>query len=352
MNRETAIPTTPGHDVWASSRSRVVRFMRLLAFIVLGVLAEPTVGKTNQEAEALAVTILTHVRECLPITASRPVDAEGNRVRAFASRLMELLYNPPELRDLQGAAIAAIDTANNPAATPDSLVRAAIAGVSRYLISRSKSECGQCQEEHIRTSPPTSTEVDTIWVITFPNLALGEAVFDRSCSAIDHYFDFPSEGVVGVVLDLRGNQGGFLPAVSCVAGQFLKPKTPLLRLLSLWPVETLESPAVGRRSPIALPVAIFVDKDTDSGGLALAAAMQDTHRASLIGDSKEHAYAGLITQVTTRYRDSFRVPIGEMSRINGTSLAAGIQVDVAVPAQNDEALMNAARALFAGSAQH
>jgi Peptidase family S41 len=338
---------------WASTRRRfrVIRFRRLLAFIVLGVLAGPTVGKTNQEAEALAGTILTHIRECLPITASRSVDAEGNRVRAFASRLMEVLYNTPELRDLQGAAIAAIDTANNPAATPDSLVRAAIAGVSTYLISRSKSECGRCQEAHYRTSP-TNTEVDAIWVITFPHLALGEALLDRPCSGFDHYFDFPSEGVVGVVLDLRGNPGGFLPAIACVAGQFLRPKTPLLRLLSLWPAETLESSAVGRRSPIALPVAIFVDKDTDSGGLALAAAMQDTHRASLIGDSKELANAAITTQVTTRYRDSFLVPIGEMSRINGTSLAAGIQVDVAVPAQDDEALMAAARAMFGGSAHH
>jgi C-terminal processing protease CtpA/Prc len=137
-----------------------------------------------------------------------------------------------------------------------------------------------------------------------------------------------------------------------VAGQFLKPKTPLLRLLSLSEAETLESPSVGRRPPIALPVAVFVDKDTDSGAVALAAAMQDTHRASLVGDSKAHAYATITTRVTTRYRDSFLVPLGEISRINGTSLAAGIQVDVTVDAQDEGALMRAAREIFGGVARN
>lgn len=325
--------------------------MSLLALMILGVLAGPAPGKTNQEAEALAATILTHIRECLPATTARAVDAESNRLRAFANSLMALSFKPPELRDLQAAAIAAIDTADNAAATPDSLVRAAIAGVSTYLVSRTKSACDRCQEVQPRTSAPTSIEAGTIRVITLPNLNLGEARVGRSCSVFDHYFDFPSDGVVGVVLDLRGNQGGFLPTVACVAGQFLPPRTPILRILSPSAVETLESPAVGRRPPIALPVAIFVDKDTESGGLALAAALQDTHRASLIGDSKEHANAALTSPVTTKYRDSFLVPVGEMSRINGTSLAAGIQVDVAVPAQNDEALMYAARALFGGKAQ-
>lgn len=326
-------------------------YLRILAFIVLGILAGPTLGKTNQEAEDLAVAILTHVRQCLPATPSRSVDAENERVREFANMLMTRLFNPPGLPDLQAAAIASIDTANNPAATPDSLVRAAIVGVSTYLLSRSRSECGRCQEAHIRMSQPTSTEVGTIRVLTLPNLNLPEYGYTDSCTALNHYFDFPSDGVVGLVLDLRGNQGGYFPTVACVAGQFLKPKTPLLRMVSPSAVETLVSPAVGRRQPIALPMVVFVDTDTDSGGLSLAAALQDAHRASLIGDSKEDAYATLDLQVTTRYRDSFVVPAGEIRRITGASLAAGIQVDVTVPAQDDAALMDAARAVFGGKAQ-
>ncbi len=166
-----------------------MRYLRILAFIVFGILADPTLGKTNQEAEDLAVTILTHVRQCLPDTASRSVDAETKRVRAFANMLMTLLFDPPELPKLQAAAIAAIDTATNPAATPDSLVRAAIAGVSHYLVSRSKSECERCQDERREPLLPTSVEAGTIRVITLPNLNLPEDHYTNSCAAFNHYFD-------------------------------------------------------------------------------------------------------------------------------------------------------------------
>lgn len=322
------------------------------AIMVWGVLAEPTLGKTNQDAEDLAQTILTQIRECLPASASRSVYAQTARVQTFADMVTKLYIYPTELPKLQAAAIAAIDAANNPAATADSLVRAAIAGVSKYSISRSKSECGRCQDVPREPSLPTSIDAGTMRVISLPSLNLPEGRDRKPCSAFNHYFDFPTEGVSGVVLDLRGNQGGYLPAVICVAAQFLKPKTPLMRITDRSNSETEESPDVGRRPPIAIPMAIFVDKDTESGALALAAALQDAHRASLIGEPKEHANADILSLLTIhKFPDRFLLPIGEMTRINGASLAAGLQVDVAVPAHNDEAMMDAARTVFGGKAQ-
>ena len=80
------------------------------------------------------------------------------------------------------------------------------------------------------------------------------------------------------------------------------------------------------------------------------AACGDAHRASLVGDSKEHANADILDLLTIhKSTDRFLLPIAEMSRINGASLAAGIQVDVAVPGEDEDALMDAARALFGGS---
>ena len=330
----------------------VGRFMQLLAFTLLGVLAGLTPSEARQEAEDLAVTILTQIRQSLPASASRSVDGESERVRTFANMVTKLSFYPTELETLQAAAIAAIDAANNPAATSDSLVRAAIAGVSTSLVSRSRSECGRCQDVLHESSLPTSVEAGTMRVISVPSLNLPEARGARPCSEFDHYFDFPTEGVIGVILDLRGNQGGYLTTAICVAGQFLTPKTPFLRVADRSREETLESPAVGRRPPIALPLVVFVDEDTESGALALAAAFQDAHRARLIGESKEHANAAILSLMTTyKYKEQFLLPIGEIRRINGVSLAAGIQVDVAVPAQDDNALLEAARALFGGNSQ-
>jgi Peptidase family S41 len=331
-------------------RSRVARFMRVLALLILGVLAGPQPGEARQDAEDLAQTILTHIRQCLPASASRSVEYQSGRVRAFANMVTMLFFYPTELPKLQAAAIAAIDAANDPAATADSLLRAAIAGVSTY--SRSKVECVRCRDAHREPSPPTSIEAGTVRLISLPSLNLPEARESKPCSAFDHYFDFPTEGVSGVVLDLRGNPGGDLPTVLCVAGQFLTPKTPLMRVTGRLNAETQEIPADSRRTPLTLPLAIFVNQDTESGALALAAALRDAHRARLIGESKDHANATVLILLTVRnYLDRFLLPIAEMSRINGASLAAGIQVDIAVPAQDDGALMDAARALFGGSAQ-
>jgi hypothetical protein len=328
--------------------------MRLLAFTLLGALTGPAQGGIGQDAEDLATTTLTHIRQCLPSAESRSVDAESGRVRAFANAVMKESFPPPEVAELQAIALAAIDAAKNPAATADSLAWAAITGVSAFLSygTLPGSQCGSCQSAKGKASAPTSIQDGAIRVIALPSLSLPEGRVTSPCSAFDHYFNFPTEGVSGVVLDLRGNQGGYLSVAICVAAEFLKPKTSLFRIASRSGVETLDSPADGRRTPIELQLAIFVDKDTESGALALAAALQDAQRATLIGEPKMHANAAVFSLMTTsRGRDQFLLPVGEILRVNGASLAAGIRVDVAVSPQDNAALMEAARTQFGGSAR-
>jgi peptidase S41-like protein len=326
----------------------VTRVMRPLVLTLLAALAGPTQGGVSQDAEDLATRILAHIRLSLPSAESRAVDAETVRVRAFAIAVMKQAFPPPEAAKLQASAIDAIDAArNDPASTADFLVRAAIAGVASFLIygtpAPPATHCGRCK------ALPTSIQDGTIRVIALPSLALPEGRDPSLCSAFDHYFDFPTDGVSGVVLDLRGNQGGYLPVVICLTGEFLRPKTLIFRIASRAGVETFESPADGRRTPLAFPLVIFVDKDTESGALALAAALQDVHRASVIGESKLHANAAVSSLMSTsRGRDNFVLPVGEIIRVSGASLAAGMQADVAVSAQDNAALMEAARAQFGG----
>jgi hypothetical protein len=339
--------------VWTSA----VRFMRVLvlAFAVLGALAGPRPGESrDKDAEALANAILTHVRECLPSAASRSVEDQQRRVRAFANMATTLPVSPVDPAAVQAAAIAAIDAANSPTATADSLVHAAIVGVSTFL-SYGKlpaSTCNQCQEAPRKASLPTGRQAGTIWVISLPSLNLPEA--HDACSALGRYFEFPTDGVSALVLDLRGNQGGYLPVAACVASQFLKPKTPLFRIRdNKSRTEILESGVTGRSAPITLPLAIFVDQDTESGALAIAAALQDAKRAKLVGESKEQANGKLLTLVTTpRGQDTFFLPVGELERLGGARLAAGIRVDVAVSPKDDDALIAAACAQFAGCGPH
>ena len=139
-------------------------------------------------------------------------------------------------------------------------------------------------------------------------------------------------------------------AVGCLAGEFLAPGTPLFRLVEKGKkATTIKTASDGKATPIALPLVVFIDRDTDSGGLMFAAALKDTGRASLIGEPKQVANGSAWNVFWTPNRqDVFELPVAYLQRIGGAPLAAGVQVDVAVsPASDDDALMEAARARLA-----
>jgi hypothetical protein len=295
--------------------------------------------------EQITGAIVAHVREALPPSASKSVNGEpAGRVRIFVRIVLGYSYYPVDTAKLQDAAIAAIDAANGPTATADSLVHAAIEGAAKTLTD-SDTGCTHCRDTPRRSGPPTSVQVGTIRVISFPDLYLPEAV-SQPCSALDHYVDFPTDGVTGVVLDLRGNQGGPLPVAICLAGEFLQPGTPLFQLTDRSHVEMQKSPKLGKNRPLTLPLVIFMDEDTESGALALAASLRDAGRASLIGESKEKANGTIRNLIPTTWsgKDQFLLPIGYISRVGGAPLANGLQVDVVVSPQSESALMDAAKA--------
>ena len=345
------------------SAARFVRVL-VLAFAILGAFGGPKPAEcADKDAEALTNAILAHVRNSLPTAASRSVDEQHRRVRSFTEMAMTMTAPRPDPTAVQGAAIASIDAANGPAATADSLVHAAIIGASTFIsygklpspaalkasTPATGASCEPCKEPPHKPPLPSGRQVGTLWVISLPGLIFPEGGYDN-CPPIAHYFEYPRDGVSALVLDLRGNQGGYVPIAVCVASQFVKAKTPLIRLRDgKSRTEVLDAIDTGRQTPITLPLALLVDADTESGGLAIAAALQDTQRAKLVGESKEKANGQLFTVLTTPgERDRYVLPIGEIVRLGGAPLAAGIQVDVAVSPKDDSALIAAACAQVPG----
>jgi len=302
--------------------------------------------ETREDINSLTTAILAHVRQSLQPAAASSVDAEHSRVLSFASVMMTGSVDPPDPAKLKATAIAGIDSANGPSATADSLVRAAIAAVSASVGGYGTSmKCEPCVSRTPHSpAPPTTVQSGTIRVLTLPNLNMKEALDRKPCSALAHYFDFPTQGVTGVILDLRGNQGGYLPTAVCVAGEFVKPNTPLFRVTTRSGEETFRAPTDARRTPIALPLVVFMDKDTESGGLLLAASLKDVGRADLVGESKEHANDKVLALVPTRTgQDQFLVAVGHMKRLGGPLLSEGVQVDVPASPKNEESMLEAAR---------
>ena len=90
------------------------------------------------------------------------------------------------------------------------------------------------------------------------------------------------QGATAVVLDLRSNPGGVLDEAVGTASQFLASGNVLL-----------EKDAQGKETPVAvqpkgvatdLPLAVLTDSGTASAAEIVAGALQDAHRATLVGD--------------------------------------------------------------------
>lgn len=87
----------------------------------------------------------------------------------------------------------------------------------------------------------------------------------------------------GIVIDLRGNQGGLLGMIGGLGGLVSEYTT----VLGSMKMRTGQSPVLvtPQRSPYSGPLAILIDGSTQSAAEIFAAGMQETHRAVVIGDT-------------------------------------------------------------------
>jgi carboxyl-terminal processing protease len=93
------------------------------------------------------------------------------------------------------------------------------------------------------------------------------------------------KGTSAIVIDLRGNAGGYMPAGVDVAKLFLEPQTRIISEVDKSGRATVYlSDGVG--SDTKTPLYILVDKRTASASEILTAALQDNHRAVIVGASE------------------------------------------------------------------
>ncbi len=92
--------------------------------------------------------------------------------------------------------------------------------------------------------------------------------------------DLEAQGVGGYLLDLRGNPGGVLEASVQIAEQLLNTGTIVLIQERDRPQEKLQA---NGRALTQRPLVVLVDQDSASASEVLAAALQDNHRAAIVG---------------------------------------------------------------------
>jgi len=143
------------------------------------------------------------------------------------------------------------------------------------------------------------------------------------------------QGARGIVLDLRANGGGLVEEARLTASVFIAKGAIVSTRGRTQPNQTLT--AAGHAISASIPVVLLVDGDTASAAEIVAGAMQDHHRATLVGT---HTFGKGVFQEEQPLSNggALDITVGEYFTPSGRNLGgggvtqgAGITPEVRVP---------------------
>ena len=142
-----------------------------------------------------------------------------------------------------------------------------------------------------------------------------------------------NSGVEALVVDLRGNPGGFLKTVINIASMFLNHRQVVIQEVSrLDTLQHLVSGHGGFPNPAVLPIAVAVDQSSASASEVLTLALRDHGRAIVVGTTTYGKNTGQITQAVESRHGTLlggaRVTVFRWLGPDGASAAGGIEADV------------------------
>jgi carboxyl-terminal processing protease len=143
------------------------------------------------------------------------------------------------------------------------------------------------------------------------------------------------QGATRIVFDLRGNPGGFITTAQGIASQFVPAGELLFTVESGDDVQRWESEPGGLAQTDAIGVVVLVDEGSASASEIVAGALQDTERATLVG---QPTFGKNTVQVWNDLPNGggLRITTDRWFTPNHNSAAPnGIQPDVLVAAPSD-----------------
>ncbi len=154
--------------------------------------------------------------------------------------------------------------------------------------------------------------------------------------AVEH--ELQQEHARGLVLDLRSNPGGLVEEAQLIASLFLPRGAVVVTTRGrVQPTQALR--AEGGAIPASIPMVVLVDRDTASAAEILTGALQDHHRATVVGT---HTFGKGVFQEEQSLANggALDITVGEYFTPNGHNLGgggvhegAGIAPEVKVPAK-------------------
>jgi carboxyl-terminal processing protease len=245
--------------------------------------------------------------------------------------------SPAERAEIKsGDIILAIDDVDTSSLSLDESVlkiRGPAGTVVRLLIHRKDAfdakEFKLTREEINITSLESEIRTDNIGIISINRF--GEDTADAMNNATN---DFLSKGVKGIVLDLRGNPGGFLETSVDVASYFVNDGVIVTE--EFGDGNKQEYKAKGNARLKDMPLVVLIDNGSASAAEILAGALQDYGRAQLIG-VKSFGKGSVQELMPLEKNTSLRLTVAEFVLPKGRHINhVGIDPDVVVELSSED----------------
>jgi carboxyl-terminal processing protease len=143
-----------------------------------------------------------------------------------------------------------------------------------------------------------------------------------------------TEGIDGLILDLRNNGGGSLVEAIETAGLFIT-SGPIVQVKERNGIQVLSDPDPAEEYDG--PMLVLVNRLSASASEILAAALQDYKRAIIVGDEKTHGKGTVQTlRSLGEHKGSLKLTTAGFYRINGGSTQLkGVTPDIIIPSYLD-----------------
>jgi hypothetical protein len=290
-------------------RGTIHSLVLCLLFAQVG--AQSSSAAQPDPADDIADAIIGEIRTSLPQSAAAMSSLDMLAIRQVTNLLLNSSYFPPDAGTAHAQARKAVREASNESATARSLTMVALRALVAVAGHGSRIDArGAVPDEQPAAVLQPLPVAAGVALLDLRNIHFDQVDGQSRCPRIAGLvYRMLDDQDHAAVLDLRGNEGGRLSDIICIASIFVPNRVVLFQTATRHGKDSFDSRPVP--GPLQhLPLSIVIDERTDSGGLLLAAVLQDQGRGEVTGMQKQTINGAVHSTVSVPEYGLVTLPVG------------------------------------------